>query len=56
MLELILFLADEIVQKTFIDAGWHPRWSFNWQSKIKTVFGKSLSFRDGVFSFENPFI
>ena len=49
-------LADEIVQKTFIDAGWRPRWSFNWQSKIKTGFGQALHFRDGVFSFENPFI
>ena len=49
-------LADEIVQKTFADAGWHSRWSFNWRSKINTAFGKSISFRDGVFSFENPFI
>lgn len=49
-------LADELVEKTFLDAGWRPRWAFNWQSKIKTPFGQPLSFRDGVFSFENPFI
>jgi hypothetical protein len=49
-------LADKIVQSTFLDAGWHPRWSFNWKSKVKTTFGKDIQFRDGVFSFTNPHI